>query len=130
MNKSVMNVKNRSFLPLLIIISVFAVCFVAGMGYLNYRSTAIALEEQVIARIEDDTVADLETAISFGKSFETFYGMEEIFAAFSAQIDNTHPFIISKEGMLLLLLPRNINKFVLEGVIVSTFTLTFLKRQF
>lgn len=101
MNKSVMNVKNRSFLPLLIIISVFAVCFVAGMGYLNYRSTAIALEEQVIARIEDDTVADLETAISFGKSFETFYGMEEIFAAFSAQIDNTHPFIISKEGMLL-----------------------------
>ncbi len=100
MNKNVMNVKNRSFLTLLIVISLFAVCFVAGMGYLNYRSTAIALEEQVIARIEDDTVADLETAISFGKSFETFYGMEEIFSDFSAQIENTHPFIISKDGTL------------------------------
>ena len=101
MSKNSKTVENRSYLLVLIFISVFAVCFVAVMGYLNYRSTAIQLEESVIARIEDDTVAQLETAIGFGKSFETYYGMDEIFDGFSAQIAGTHPFIISKDGKLM-----------------------------
>ena len=69
MNKNRPEKQGRSYLFVLIIISVLAVLYVAGMGYLKYRSTARSLEESVIARIEDDTVARLETAIGFGKSF-------------------------------------------------------------
>ncbi len=101
MSKNMNGTEKRSYLLLLLIINVFAVCFVTVMGYLNYRSTAIELEEQVIARIEDDTVSRLETAISFGKSFENYYGMDEIFESFSSQISGTHPFVISKDGKLL-----------------------------
>ena len=63
MSKKSANRKNKnnktSFLFILLVISVLAISFVAGMGYLNYRSTAIALEESVVARIEDDIVANL-----------------------------------------------------------------------
>ena len=105
MSKKSANRKNKnnktSFLFILLVISVLAISFVAGMGYLNYRSTAIALEESVVARIEDDIVADLETSLSFGKSFATYYGIDEIFEDFSSQIDDTFPFIISPEGKLM-----------------------------
>ena len=105
MSKKSANRKNKnnktSFLFILLVISVLAISFVAGMGYLNYRSTAIALEESVVARIEDDIVADLETSLSFGKSFDTYYGIDEIFEDFSSQIDDTFPFIISPEGKLM-----------------------------
>ena len=46
--------ENRIYLTSLILLAVFAVCFVSAMGFLNYRTTAIDLEEQVIARVEMD----------------------------------------------------------------------------
>ena len=55
--------ENRIYLTSLILLAVFAVCFVSAMGFLNYRTTAIDLEEQVIARVEMDAVSGVETAI-------------------------------------------------------------------
>lgn len=83
------------------ILAVFALAFVAFMGFLNYRTTVIEVEEQVIGRIEADSVAGMENSISFGKSFYNFYGTDDIFAKFSAQIKGPKPFIITKEGELL-----------------------------
>ena len=77
--------QNRIYLLILVLMAVFSMAFVSVMGYLNYRTTAIELEEQVIARIETDTVNRLETALSFGKSFENYYGMNEVFDGFSRQ---------------------------------------------
>ena len=93
--------ENRIYLLSMILVAVFAVCFVSAMGYLNYRTTAIGLEEQVIARVEKDTVSTVETAVSFGKSFENFYGMDDVFAAFSEQYPGPLPFVIDTEGNLL-----------------------------
>ncbi|MBR5420192.1 MAG: MFS transporter [Lachnospiraceae bacterium] len=83
------------------ILGVFAMAFVAFMGFLNYRTTVIELQEQVISRIEADTVAEMENAIGFGKSFTTFYGTDEVFAKFSGQIAGPKPFIITNDGTLL-----------------------------
>ncbi|MDO5459586.1 MAG: hypothetical protein Q4F32_08125, partial [Eubacteriales bacterium] len=77
--------ENRIYLISLILLAVFAVCFVSAMGFLNYRTTAIDLEEQVIARVEMDAVSGVETAIEFGKSFENYYGMDDVFRSFSEQ---------------------------------------------
>ncbi|MBQ9866318.1 MAG: MFS transporter [Lachnospiraceae bacterium] len=93
--------RSRTYLLVLILISVFSACFVSVMGYLNYRGTVISLEESVIARIEDDVVSRFETALSFGKSFETYYGIDEIFDEFNEQIDGALPFILAKDGMLM-----------------------------
>lgn len=95
--------KKNSLLYLLslVLVGVFAIGFVTAMGFLNYRSTAIALEEKVIARVETDNVDRMENAISFGKSFENFYGIEDVFAAFQEQFPGPQPFVITKQGELL-----------------------------
>ena len=93
--------ENRIYLLSLILLAVFAICFVSAMGFLNYRTTAIELEEQVIARVEEDAVAGIETAIGFGKSFDNYYGMEDIFSSFSEQYPGPLPFVIDREGNLL-----------------------------
>ncbi|MBR6051458.1 MAG: hypothetical protein IKP68_09715, partial [Clostridia bacterium] len=59
------------------------------------------METQVIGKVEDDMVSKLETSISFGKSFDKYYGIEDIFEAFSAQYEGPVPFIINKDGELL-----------------------------
>ena len=41
--------ENRIYLTSLILLAVFAVCFVSAMGFLNYRTTAIDLEESSAA---------------------------------------------------------------------------------
>ena len=58
------------YLVILLVVAGLSIVFVSIMGYLNYRTSALALEEQVITRIEKDAVTDLETAIGFGKSFQ------------------------------------------------------------
>ena len=93
--------ENTVYLLSLILLAVFAVVFVSAMGFLNYRTTAISLEEKVIARVEKDSVSGLETAVSFGKSFENYYGMEDVFRAFSKQYPGPLPFVISRDGVLL-----------------------------
>ena len=93
--------ENRIYLISLILLAVFAVCFVSAMGFLNYRTTAIDLEEQVIARVEMDAVSGVETAIEFGKSFENYYGMDDVFRSLSEQYPSALPFVIDREGNLL-----------------------------
>ncbi len=89
------------YLLILLAVAGLSVAFVSVMGYLNYRTSAMELQEQVIARIEKDTVSDLETAIGFGKSFQNYYGMEEVFASFSRQIGGAVPFVLGENGELL-----------------------------
>ncbi len=93
--------KKRIYLISLIFLALFAIGFVSTMGFLNYKTTAIELEEQVITRVEKDNVSVMENAISFGKSFDNFYGIEEIFASFSEQYPGPVPFVTDKEGNLL-----------------------------
>ena len=92
---------SRIYLLVLLMVAGLSVAFVSVMGYLNYRTSALALEEQVITRIEMDAVTDLETAIGFGKSFRNYYGMEDVFASFNRQISSTCPFVLGKDGELL-----------------------------
>ena len=98
-----MNRKKEAWIYLVVLLTVagLAVFFVSVMGYLNYRTSALELEEQVISRIEKDAVADLETSIGFGKSFRNYYGMEEVFASFDNQIDGTWPCVLGDDGTLL-----------------------------
>ena len=93
--------ENRIYLLSLILLAVFAVVFVSAMGFLNYRTTAIELEEKVIGRVEKDTVSGVETAVSFGKSFENYYGMDDVFRTFSEQYPGPLPFVIDRDGTLL-----------------------------
>ena len=78
------------YLLILLVVAELSIIFVSTMGYLNYRTSALGLEEQVINRIETDSVSDLETAIGFGKSFENYYGMEDVFASFNNQINGSY----------------------------------------
>lgn len=89
------------YLAILLLVSYLSIAFVAIMGYLNYRTAALALEEQVITRIEKDAVTDLETAIGFGKSFQNYYGMEDVFDSINSQIEGTVPFVLGERGELL-----------------------------
>ena len=98
--------ENRIYLISLLLLAVFAVVFVSSMGFLNYRTTAIELEEQVIARVEKDAVAGVETAIGFGKSFENYYGMDDVFRSFSEQYPGPLPFVIDRDGNLLYCFDR------------------------
>ena len=93
--------REKIYLLILLIIAVFATNFVSAMGFLNYRTAVIDLEEQVIERVEKNTVSDLETSLSFGKSFENYYGMDEIFNSFSKQIEGPVPFVIDNDNALL-----------------------------
>jgi len=98
-----MNKRKDSWLYLLILLLVAgsSIVFVSVMGFLNYKTSALALEEQVITRIEQDSVTTLETAIGFGKSFRNYYGMDDIFTTFDNQVDGTTPFVIAEDGELL-----------------------------
>ena len=93
--------ENRIYLLSLLLLAVFAVCFVSLMGFLNYRTTAIDLEEQVMFRVEKDAVSGVETAVNFGKSFENYYGMDDVFRSFSEQYPGPLPFVIDRDGKLL-----------------------------
>ncbi|MBQ6623584.1 MAG: hypothetical protein IJH57_03085, partial [Mogibacterium sp.] len=93
--------KQKLTLIMLIIVAVFAVNFVSAMGFLNYRATAIELEDSVITRIEQDAVSDIESSLSFGKSFTNFYGMQEIFDEFKGVYPGPRPFVISRYGELM-----------------------------
>lgn len=92
---------NIAYYLTLVLVAAFASFFVAAMGYLNYRSTAIEQEEQVISRIQQEMVSELETAIGFGKNFENYYGMEDVFASFEKQFTGVRPFVIDASGKLL-----------------------------
>ena len=89
------------YLVILLVVAGLSIVFVSIMGYLNYRTSALALEEQVITRIEKDAVTDLETAIGFGKSFQNYYGMEDVFASFNNQVEGSVPFVLGADGELL-----------------------------
>ena len=91
----------RVYCAVLLLLAAFTIFFVSAMGFLNYRSSAIELEEQVIGRVEAELVTEIETAIGFGKSFSNYYGIEENFNAFQEQYPGVEPFVISYEGELL-----------------------------
>ncbi|MCR5279979.1 MAG: hypothetical protein K6E19_11115, partial [Lachnospiraceae bacterium] len=93
--------KKRIYLLINLIMGIVAVVFISSMGYLNYKTTAIELKEQVLVRIEADTVDVMETALRFGKRIDNYYGTDEIFASFRKQTENTFPFVINDEGKLL-----------------------------
>ncbi|MCR5031966.1 MAG: MFS transporter [Lachnospiraceae bacterium] len=91
----------RIYILVTLIVAVLAVCFIALMGYLNYKTTVLELKEQVITRIEADTVDGMETALRFGKRIDNYYGTDEVFAAFRKQIQETVPFVMGTNGKLL-----------------------------
>ena len=91
----------RKYLIMLLLIAIIGLNFVAVMGFLNYRTVAIELEEQLMGRTESDIVANMETAISFGKDIRNFYGIEEVFESFSKRYAGPQPYIISEDGELL-----------------------------
>ena len=96
--------KNSKLAPLVLMtVAIFAVNFVSLMGFLNYRATAIELEDSVITRIEEDAADEIESALDFGKSFTNFFGMQDIFDEFSEQYPGPVPFVISKSGELMYL---------------------------
>lgn len=89
------------YTAVLMLVAVLGITFVSTMGFLNYRSTAINLEVQVINRIEEDTVSDIETSLEFGKSFENYYGMDDMFSNMTSQFRGITPFVISSDGTLM-----------------------------
>ena len=89
------------YLLILVIVADMSIVFVSIMGFLNYRTSALTLEEQVIGRIEQESVSSLETAIGFGKSFTNYYGMEDVFASFNHQISGTTPFVLNSDGEIM-----------------------------
>lgn len=91
----------RRHLLVLILLAVFALWFVGTMGYLNYCTSALELEEHAIWQVERETVSGMETSISFGKSLDSYYGMDKVFAGFSLYCDGTDPFVLDREGRLL-----------------------------
>ncbi|WP_029320773.1 MFS transporter [Butyrivibrio sp. AE3004] len=95
------------YLLILLLVAELAIVFISVMAFLNYRTSALNLEEQVISKIEKDTVTNLETAIGFGKSFENYYGMDEVFENFDSQLDGTVSFVIGKDGELMYFLPSD-----------------------
>lgn len=99
--------ESRIYLLLLIFVAVFAVIFVSVMGYFNYRTSAINLEEQSFARKEAETVTQIETAVGFGKSFEHYYGIDDVFLSFTKQVQELYPFIIRSDGELLYCAEEN-----------------------
>ena len=54
----------HSYVLMLVAIAVFAVNFVAVLSYLNYRSMVIEMEENLIARVERETISSMEVARS------------------------------------------------------------------
>ncbi|MBO5597876.1 MAG: MFS transporter [Oribacterium sp.] len=98
--------ENKIYLISLFLLAFFSLIFVSTMGYLNYRTTAINLEESVIAKFEKDNVDLLETAINFGKRFDNYYGMEDVLETFANQYKGPIPFVIDKDGNLLYYLDK------------------------
>ena len=95
------NSKNRIYLIITMLMSIFAVSFIALMGYLNYKTMVTDLKSQVIKRIEADTVDGVETALEFGKRIDNFYGIDDVFATFKTQVEGTIPFVLTADGRLL-----------------------------
>ena len=91
----------NSNMIVLLIVAFFSINFVAFMGFLNYRTSAIDLEDMVISRLEAESASGIETAIGFGKSFDNYYGMDEVFDHFSDQYAGPQPFVLSADGELL-----------------------------
>ena len=92
---------NPVYLLVYIEVGIFSMLFISIMCFLNYRSMAIKLETQIIGRIESDTVSKLETSLSFGKSFNNYHGMEDIFESFRSQYEGLEPFVVNTEGKIL-----------------------------
>ena len=93
--------REKIILSMLLILATITVVFVSTMGFLNYRSKAISLQESIINRVESDLVSGIETSLEFGKSFDNYYGMDDIFAEFSERYPGPQPFVISKDGELM-----------------------------
>ena len=91
----------RSYVLLLVAIAVFAVNFVAVLSYLNYRSMVIEMEEKLIVRVEKEAISSMEVALSFGKDFRNYYGIQDVFRTFEAQIKGPHTFILDADLRLL-----------------------------
>lgn len=91
----------HSYVLMLVAIAVFAVNFVAVLSYLNYRSMVIEMEENLIARVERETISSMEVALSFGKDFRNYYGIQDVFRTFEAQLKGPHTFILDADFKLL-----------------------------
>ncbi len=93
--------KRRQTPVLFLVMAVLAVIFIDLTGFLNYRTVAVQLEEDRIRRGEGHAVTRMETAISFGKDFRNYYGVDGVFETFSLEFPGPQPFIIDREGQLL-----------------------------
>ncbi len=93
--------RERIILSMLLILATITVIFVSTMGFLNYRSKAISLQDSIINRVETDLASSIDTSLVFGKSFDNYYGMDDNFAVFSERYPGPQPFVISKDGELM-----------------------------
>lgn len=95
------NNKISSNIIVLLIVAFFGINFVTVMGFLNYRTAAIGLEETAISRLEAESASGIATAVSFGKTFDNFYGIEDEFKFFKKQYKGPEPFVLSSDGELI-----------------------------
>ena len=95
------NKNDRFYLIILLFVAFLSITSVSTMGFLNYKSAVTGMEENVIKRLESETVKGLQTSISFGKQFDNYYGIDTIFENFDSQIAGTRSFIIDTDGSLM-----------------------------
>ena len=93
--------KQRYYIIMLIAVALFAVNFVTVLSFLNYRSMVMEMEEQLISRVEKESISYMEIALNFGKDFFNYYGIQDLFKNFEAHFKGPKSFIIDAEGNLL-----------------------------
>lgn len=76
------NIRKILYLMLVVVMTVTSIIFVAGMGYLNYKTSVFKLYDTIIFRLEDQVVFDIEKALDFGKDYNSFYGMDKYISDF------------------------------------------------
>lgn len=83
-------------------LSVFLLCFscsfISFMGYMNFKATNQEISEQIFQEIARESVGKIETAMSFGKTLENYYGMHEIFESYQKQVPIMQLFVLTEEG--------------------------------
>lgn len=86
----------------LAIIITFSCGFIAFMGYMNFRTNYQDIENQILQEVSSDSVTHIQTSLQFGKTFENYYGMNELFDSYKSRVQgNVEIFVLNKEDILV-----------------------------
>lgn len=76
--------------------------FVGWIGRLAFDNTCINLKKQYIRSASADVVDEIETGVRFGKSLDSFYGMDQLLERFCELApDNLEVAVMGADGRLL-----------------------------